>query len=190
MIDFGRLWQRPAALPVRSAHGPSNRLASGGQGHPRLDPSQVQRIREETREQLRQVLDELSADFPKVVEVAAVAVGSAVGFVPSAAALYYSGAVVGFSASGLTSGLAAVGNWIGGGMLAGVGVLAVPVTAGGAVALVIVRRRRDARLAAALGTAITKLYAIQERLMENAEYFRRELAEISAYIEQFKRQMP
>ena len=75
-------------------------------------------------------------------------------------------------------------------MLAGVGVLAVPVAACGTGALLIVRRRRDAKLAAALGTAITKLYAIQERLLENAEYFQRELDEISAYIEQLKRQMP
>ena len=48
--------------------------------------------------------------------------GAAIGF----AALYYGGSVVGLSAAGITSGLAAAGALLGGGMVAGIAVLAAP----------------------------------------------------------------
>ena len=51
-------------------------------------------------------------------------------------------------------------------------------------------RRRNAKLAAALSSAIGKLYAIQERLMANAEYFRKELAEIKALIDEIENRRP
>lgn len=55
--------------------------------------------------------------------------GGAVGF----AALYLGGSVVGLSAAGITSGLAAAGAIVGGGMTAGIAVLAAPaVILGGA----------------------------------------------------------
>ena len=75
-------------------------------------------------------------------------------------------------------------------MAAGVGVLAAPVAVLGVVGYAIAKKRRNAKLAAALNRAIEKLYAIQERLMANAEYFRDELAEIKAYIGQFEHQRP
>ena len=75
-------------------------------------------------------------------------------------------------------------------MAAGVAVLAVPVVVLGVAGYAIVNRRRKARLAAALSRAIEKLYSIQERLVANAEYFREELAEIKAYIDQFEKKRP
>lgn len=62
-----------------------------------------------------------------IPEVLAGALGAGIGGVGSFAALYGLGSVVGLSAAGITSGLAAAGGLVGGGMLAGVFVLAAPI---------------------------------------------------------------
>lgn len=62
-----------------------------------------------------------------IPEVLAGALGAGIGGVGSFAALYGLGSVVGLSAAGITSGLAAAGSIVGGGMVAGVFVLAAPV---------------------------------------------------------------
>lgn len=62
-----------------------------------------------------------------IPEVLAGALGAGIGGVGSFAALYGLGSVVGLSAAGITSGLAAAGSVVGGGMVAGVFVLAAPV---------------------------------------------------------------
>lgn len=62
-----------------------------------------------------------------IPEVLAGALGAGIGGVGSFAALYGLGTVVGLSAAGITSGLAAAGAIVGGGMVAGVFVLAAPV---------------------------------------------------------------
>lgn len=70
-----------------------------------------------------------------IPEVLAGALGAGIGGVGSFAALYGFG-VVGLSAAGITSGLAAAGALIGGGMVTGLFVLAAPIAlfaAGGAV---------------------------------------------------------
>ena len=64
-----------------------------------------------------------------IPEVLAGALGAGIGGVCSFAALYGLGPVVGLSAAGITSGLAAAGSIVGGGMVAGVFVLAAPVAA-------------------------------------------------------------
>ncbi len=62
-----------------------------------------------------------------IPEVLAGALGAGIGGIASFAALYGLGSVVGLSAAGITSGLAAAGAVVGGGMVAGVFVLAAPV---------------------------------------------------------------
>ena len=64
------------------------------------------------------------------------ALGAGIGGVGSFAALYGLG-TVGLSAAGITSGLAAIGSFVGGGMVAGVFVMAAPVVvlAGGGILL-------------------------------------------------------
>ena len=71
-----------------------------------------------------------------IPEVLAGALGAGVGGIGSFAALYGLG-TVGLSAAGITSGLAAAGSIVGGGMVAGIFVLAAPavVLAGGAILL-------------------------------------------------------
>ena len=62
-----------------------------------------------------------------IPEVLAGALGAGIGGIGSFAALYGLGSVVGLSAAGITSGLAAAGGIVGGGMVAGVFVLAAPI---------------------------------------------------------------
>ena len=62
-----------------------------------------------------------------IPEVLMGALGAGIGGIGSFAALYGLGSVVGLSAAGITSGLAAAGGLVGGGMVAGVFVLAAPV---------------------------------------------------------------
>ena len=154
-----------------------------------LSPIDMQQVKDEAHKEMKEALDELQSNFPKVVDAAAVAVGGALGGAASFTALYFGG-VVGLSAAGLSSGLAVAGALVGGGMAAGVSVLAAPVAIFGVAGYAIAKKRRNTRLAAALGSAIGKLCKIQERLIANAEHFREELAEIRAYIDQLTRQMP
>ena len=155
-----------------------------------LSPAEIQQMKNEAYEDMEEAIDELNRDFPKVAEAAGVAVGSTLGGAASFTALYFGGSVVGLSAAGISAGLATAGAVVGGGMAAGVGVLAAPVAIFAVAGYAIAKKRRNAKLAAALGRAIEKLYKIQERLIANAEYFRNELAEIKAYIDQLKRQKP
>ena len=154
------------------------------------DTDDLEGIREEARAEFAGILEDLRKDHPGVVEGAATMVGGALGGSASLTALFFGGTVTGFSAAGITSGLAAAGAVVGGGMVAGVAVLAVPVAVLAVGGYAIAKRRRNAKLAASLRTAIEKLHQIQERLTANAEYFREELAEIKAYIDNFKSQMP
>ncbi len=62
-----------------------------------------------------------------IPEVLMGALGAGIGGIGSFVALYGMGSVVGLSAAGITSGLAAAGGLVGGGMVAGVFVLAAPV---------------------------------------------------------------
>lgn len=151
--------------------------------------SDLVRLKEEAKAEFTAVLEELREDHPKAVEGAAAAVGGALGASASFTALFFGGSI-GLSASGITSGLAAAGTLVGGGMVAGIGVLAAPVAVLAVAGYALAKRRGNAKLAAALHTAIEKLHRIQERLAANAEYFRNELAEIKAYIDNFETQLP
>lgn len=71
-----------------------------------------------------------------------VGVGAGIGF----AALYLGGSVVGLSAAGITSGLAAAGALIGGGMTAGIAVLAAPAVALGGAAMGIASHNKNKKL--------------------------------------------
>ena len=64
-----------------------------------------------------------------IPEVLMGALGAGIGGIGSFVALYGLGSVVGLSAAGITSGMAAAGSIVGGGMVAGIFVLAAPVAA-------------------------------------------------------------
>lgn len=83
-----------------------------------------------------------------IEESIAGALGAGAGAGVSFAALYFGG-TVGLSAAGITSGLAAVGSIVGGGMLAGMAVLAAPIAIGGCVAAVWAAKSKAEKLAQA-----------------------------------------
>lgn len=80
-----------------------------------------------------------------IPEVLAGALGAGIGGVGSFAALYGLGSVVGLSAVGITSGLAAAGGIVGGGMVAGVFVLAAPVAILGGVGVGVASHLKNKR---------------------------------------------
>lgn len=84
-----------------------------------------------------------SSDIPEILAAATgVGTGGAIGF----AALFYGGSVTGLSAAGITSGLATAGSLIGGGMVAGIGVLAAPAVILGIGGYAIINRKNRKKL--------------------------------------------
>lgn len=81
-----------------------------------------------------------------IPEVLGGVAGAGTGAAGSFAALYFLG-VTGLSASGITSALAAAGAIVGGGMVAGIGVLAAPVAVGAVAGYGILVNRRNKKLA-------------------------------------------
>ena len=88
------------------------------------------------------------------------AVGMGAGAAGSFAALYTLG-TTGLSAAGITSGLAAAGSIVGGGMVAGVGVLAAPVAVTAVLGYGIMARRKHNKLMQEKESMLRK--AIQSR---------------------------
>ena len=68
--------------------------------------------------------------------------GGAIGF----AALYLGGSVVGLSAAGITSGLAAAGTLVGGGMAAGIAVIAAPAVILGGIGIGVANNVKNKKL--------------------------------------------
>lgn len=147
-----------------------------------LSKEEINKEKEIANKETKEILNQLENDFPGASEGLSAALGASVGGAGSLAALSTLG-VSGLSAAGITSGLAAAGALVGGGMVAGIGVLAAPVAILGIAGYAIAKKRRSAKLAAALGTALKKLYNIQKRLLENAEYFQQELAGLETAID-------
>ena len=97
-----------------------------------------------------------------------VGTGAAIGF----AKLYLGGKVVGLSAAGITSGLAAAGSMIGGGMVAGIAVLAAPAVVLGGIGMGAASQINKKRLREAkqlvYKNAIAKQTAILKALREES----------------------
>ena len=70
------------------------------------------------------------AEGSEVAGVVGGVLGAGGGIAASTTAIAAGGTVVGTSAAGIASGLAAMGSFVGGGMLAGVAVAAVPALCG------------------------------------------------------------
>lgn len=97
--------------------------------------------------------------------------GAGVGGVVGFAGLYFAG-VTGLSAAGITSGLAAAGAIVGGGMAAGIAVLAAPAVVIGGIGYALVRNRKERQLkeerARLYNLALQKHQAIILELQESA----------------------
>lgn len=101
-----------------------------------------------------------------LVGAVGVGAGAAIGF----AGLFFGGSVVGLSAAGITSGLAAAGALIGGGMAAGIAVLAAPAVALGGAGVGIASHIKNKKLREAkeltYKNALAKQTAILKALKE------------------------
>ncbi|KPM59452.1 hypothetical protein HB13667_25165 [Pseudomonas putida] len=154
-----------------------------------MDNVEINRVKTEASRQVKNILDQLENDYPGITEGLAAALGSSAGAAGSLGALYLLG-YTGLSAAGISSGLATAGALVGGGMVAGIGVLAAPIALLGVGGYALMKKRKNAKLAASLGEAIAKLYNIQERLLSNAETFKAEIAMIKQTIEMLTRKKP
>ncbi len=97
-----------------------------------------------------------------------VGAGAGIGF----AGLYLGGSVAGLSAAGITSGLAAAGGLIGGGMVAGIAVLAAPAVVLGGIGVGVASNRKNKKLREAkeltYKNAVAKQTAIIKALKEES----------------------
>nr|WDS96444.1 hypothetical protein VW1_00016 [Enterobacter sp.] len=153
------------------------------------ETEELEKIRLKAMDEVKSALKELENKYPGITEGAAALAGSGVGAAASFGALYALG-TTGVSAAGITSGLATAGSIVGGGMVAGIGVLAAPVAVLGIGGYAIVKHRKNGKLKVALNLAIQKLFDVQERLMANAEYFKAEIAVIKAHIDMLNKKAP
>ena len=155
-----------------------------------LSNDEINKMKDQANKEVTNVLNQLENDFPGATEGLAASLGAGIGAAGSLAALSGLGSVAGLSAAGITSGLGMAGSVIGGGMVAGVGVLAAPIAILAVGGYWLAKRSKNAKLAAALGTAIAKLYDIQSRLIQNAEYFKEEIAGIKVAIDMLTKKKP
>ena len=154
-----------------------------------IDNEEIEQLKNDATNAVSSTLKQLEKDYPGVTEGMATTVGAGIGAAGSLAALSTLG-VSGLSAAGITSGLATAGGVIGGGMVAGIGVLAAPIALLAVGGFWLGKKRKNAKLAAALGEAISKLYNIQGRLMQNAEHFKEEIAGIKVAIAMLAKKKP
>ena len=101
-----------------------------------------------------------------IPEALAGVLGAGAGGVASFAALYFGGSVVGLSAAGITSGFAAAGAVVGGGMADGVAVLAAPVAILGGAAIGITAHVKNKKLAEEKHSLYTKTVEKQNAILE------------------------
>lgn len=81
-----------------------------------------------------------------ISELLAGAVGAGVGGAIGFAGLFFGGSVVGLSAPGIATGLATAGSLVGGGMVAGIGVIAAPAVILGAAGVGVASHVKNKRL--------------------------------------------
>jgi hypothetical protein len=152
-----------------------------------ISPATIESMKTQATEDVRDVLQALEKTHAGITEGVATAVGAGTGAVGSIAALSSMGTVAGLSAAGVTTGLTAAGGLIGGGMLVGIGVLATPIAALGAVGYTLAIKLKKTKKTAALGLAVKRICDVQSRLINHEDHFREELAHINTTLETLTR---
>lgn len=107
-------------------------------------------------------------DTSSMKEVLGAAAGAGVGGVASFVALYTLG-TVGLSAVGITSALAAAGALVGGGMVAGIFVLAAPIAVMGVGGYMLVSKRNHRRLVQAKEALLQEILVKRDAVLKNLE---------------------
>lgn len=155
-----------------------------------LTEEEINKMREKSGEDVQRILRELESNVPGITEGFGAITGAGIGGAASLAALSSLGSVAGLSAAGITSGLATAGGLVGGGMVAGIGVLAAPIAILGIAGYSIFKHKKVKKQTAALQHAMNQLYSILERLKMNAQYFQQEIAGINTMIEMLTARAP
>jgi hypothetical protein len=150
---------------------------------------EINEMREKTGKEVQRILRELESNAPEMAEGLGAITGAGIGGYASLTALSSLG-YAGLSGAGITSGLAAAGSLVGGGMVAGIGVLAAPIAILGIAGYSIFKHRKVKKQTAALQQAIYELYSVLERLKMNAQYFQEEIAGIYGMMEMLKSRVP
>ena len=136
----------------------------------------------EIGKEIKSIMEKLENDAPGATEGLGALIGATSGGAIALTALSSLG-IAGLSAAGIATGLASAGALVGGGMVAGIGVLAAPIALLGIAGYALANSWKKSDMLAALNTAIEKLYSIQSRLVSNAEHYKEELAALRALIE-------
>jgi hypothetical protein len=154
-----------------------------------LTEEEINDLREKSGKEVQRILQELESNVPGITEGFGAITGAGIGGAASLAALSGLG-TAGLSAAGITSGLATAGSIVGGGMVAGIGVLAAPIAVLGIVGYSLFKHNKVKKQTAALQYALSELYSVLERLKNNAQYFKEEIAGIYATIETLQARAP
>lgn len=158
-------------------------------GNNGMTDEEIIKLKESAIDEIRNTLDKLEKANPEILERLGVIGGGVVGGVTggaiSLATLFFGGKVVGLSAAGITSGLAAAG--VGGGMVIGVGVLALPIVTLAAAGYAGVKIYKKAKITTASNNAISNLYDIQSSLIQHEELFKEEISYIEWFIALLKK---
>lgn len=127
------------------------------------------------RERIWAVMHELGSQCEEETELLWSLLGLVFGGVATFWLLFELGKVRGLSGPGITSGLAAAGAVVDGGMLAGLVLLILPPALAAIAGYALARRTNRSRAAGNSAEALAKLRALRRELMARPEYFAVEL---------------
>jgi len=150
-----------------------------------LTDEQIESMKENVAREIVDIVQKLGEGYPGINEGLGTMIGATTGAGFSYIALYLLG-VHGLSAAGITSGLAAAGTVVGGHMVAGIGVLAAPITILAVVGYAFAKYKKSVKLADDLKQAVIKFYKIQDRLSQDTEDFKNGLNQLKTIIEFYK----
>jgi hypothetical protein len=133
---------------------------------------------EKTLEDNNRITSDVSGDLGKIMDsilkseafgIGMAGAGLAAGGIAGVGLLSALGSVAGLSAAGITSGLAAAGTVIGGGMVAGIGVLAAPAVVLGGGAYAIAGKIKSKKLIQEKEMLIQRIMLSHDRIMIRLE---------------------
>lgn len=146
---------------------------------------QLIQLQKEINADIYKIAQEVETTCPGYVSGLSTALGASIGGGISYAALSYAG-ITGLSASGVTSGLAALGS----GMVAGIGVLSLPVAAVGGMGYFAVKRVNKNKKEKFITEQIAKLLDLKIKALETSkDFFREEISKIEILTLTFKKSL-
>jgi len=131
--------------------------------------------KEETNRVIATILGELEKELPEETELLWAFAGGLLGAGAALAMLFFFGKVTGLSAPGITSGLAALGSFLGGGMFTGLCLLLLPAPLFAIAGYTLARARNRMQILRATRDAAENLDALRKELARETHLFTEEL---------------